>query len=88
MYGGGDLVGAETPPSTPPNGAKVSQNNNVAAAGLAGMAAAGLAGLMGGAAMLNGGYNGLPNGYAAAAAAADAGKFGAAAAVAPGFKMM
>ena len=87
MYGGGgDLVGAETPPSTPPNGAKVSQNNNVAAAGLAGMAAAGLAGLMGSAAMLNGGYNGLPNGYAAAAAAADAGKFGAAS-FAPGFKM-
>ena len=86
MVGSG---GAETPPSTPPNGAKVSQNNNVAAAGLAGMAAAGLAGLMGGAAMFNGGYNGLtPNGYAAAAAAADAGKFGASAAVAPGFKMM
>ena len=58
----------------------------------AGGEAAGLAGLMGGhAAMLNGGYNGLtPNGYAAAAAAADAGKFGAAAASlqAPGFKMM
>ena len=51
MYGGGggsdQLSGAETPPSTPPNGAKVSQNNNVAPApamsGLAGMAAAGLA---------------------------------------------
>ena len=88
MYGGGDLSGAETPPSTPPNGAKVSQNNNAPLGGLAGMAAAGLAGLMGGSmgAMLNGGYNGLPNGYAAAAAAADAGKFGAAS-FAPGFKM-